>query len=467
MSTESCPSFTALSEAFSAGPSAELRSHLEGCSACRAVLDDLARMKAAGKELPWRAPDPATEAERAAALVERAMVARRAHELGAARRRLVFVAASMAASLAAGYLLARQGTPAPVAESPTVALASPSAAPVAAEAPVREARAVVRGASGAQFHHAREKGGDEKVELSDGRLTLEVAPIQAGERFRIVTDDGEIEMTSGTIEVVADRGVLRSVVVLSGRAEVRPRSGAPKAVSAGERWGTEAVAPSAALASAPSPAAVASAAPSPAAVPAPVPALVPAAAVPSASVPAPSPAATGLAPASSSPAPSRTVVAVASPSPEPTPPPVTWVVSPTPSPSVSESPTPAIPAPTSVERSFKLGFDALRDGDFGVAAARFAEVEDKSDPLAEDASYWRAVALGRAGRTADARRAMEQNLERWPSSARAPEVSAMLGWILLRQGERDAARAWLEKAQARGNAAVKASAEKGLAELSR
>lgn len=467
MSTESCPSFTALSEAFSAGPSAELRLHLEGCTACRAVLDDLARLKSAGQELPWRAPDPATESERAAALVERAMVARRAHDLGAARRRVVFVAASMAASLAAGYVLARQGTPAPGPAAPTLAFAPPSE-PAVAAARTAEARAVVRGASGAQFHHARGHQGDERVELNDGRLTLEVAPIQAGERFRIVTEDGEVEMESGTVEVLADHGVLRSVVVLSGRAEVRPKDGAARAVTAGQRWGAE-VAPSASPSVAPSaaPSVVPS---SPSVAPSAAPSVV-AAASPSVAPSAASsvvPAAPRSSVAVASPAAPRTVVAAApSPSPELAPPPVTWVVSPSPSPTAAESPTPAIPAPTSVERSFKEAFDALRDGDFGVAAARFAEVEDKSDPLAEDASYWRAVALGRAGRTADARRAMERNLERWPSSARAPEVSAMLGWILLRQGERDSARAWLEKAQTRGNAAVKESAAKGLAELSR
>lgn len=466
MSTESCPSFTALSEAFSAGPSAELRLHLEGCTACRAVLDDLARLKSAGQELPWRAPDPATESERAAALVERAMVARRAHDLGAARRRMVFVAASMAASLAAGYVLARQGTPAPAPVAPTLAFAPSPSEPAAAAARTTEARAVVRGASGAQFHHARGHQGDERVELNDGRLTLEVAPIQAGERFRIVTDDGEVEMESGTVEVLADHGVLRSVVVLSGRAEVRPKDGAARAVTAGQRWGAEASvapAPSVAPSAAPSVAVVSA---SPSVVPSPsVAPTSPSVAPSSASV---VPAGPRPSVAAASPAAPRTVVAAApSPSPELAPPPVTWVVSPSPSPTAAESPTPAIPAPTTVERSFKEAFDALRDGDFGVAAARFADVEDKSDPLAEDASYWRAVALGRAGRTADARRAMERNLERWPSSARAPEVSAMLGWILLRQGERDSARAWLEKAQARGNAAVKESAAKGLAELSR
>ncbi len=59
--------------------------------------------------------------------------------------------------------------------------------------------------------------------------------------------------------------------------------------------------------------------------------------------------------------------------------------------------------------------------------------------LAEDASFWRAVALARGRRADAAIRALEQYLSRYPASVRAGEASVALGWLLLERGARDAA----------------------------
>ncbi|MFO0723846.1 MAG: FecR domain-containing protein [Myxococcota bacterium] len=445
-SRSSCPSFEALSSAFSEGRSAELAHHLEGCEACRGLLEDLAALKSAGQALPWSPPDPSSEAERAAVLVERAVAAKRSASRVELQRRVVGIAAAMAASVAVGYLIADR--PQPGAGSAPLASAAPlpSVTP-AVEAAKEEPRATVRGARGAQFVHEKRAKGEERVELSEGQLTLEVEPLQRGERFVVSTPDGEIETVGGVLEVSVDAGRLRSVAVISGRAEVRAKHGPPAPIAAGERW----------------PVAVAALEPVPAATPMPMASPVPLASPMPAATPAPSAAPVVRFVASPpSPAAAKAPEPEASPLPTPAAAPEASASAP-PASAPPESPTPAIPVVTDAERTFTAGWDALLASDFEGAAARFKDLEDKRDPLAEDAAYWRAVALGRAGRTADAELAMERYVARYPSSSRVPEVSAMLGWSLLRHGAKAEARPWLERAKAEGNATVRASAEKGLA----
>jgi outer membrane protein assembly factor BamD (BamD/ComL family) len=84
-----------------------------------------------------------------------------------------------------------------------------------------------------------------------------------------------------------------------------------------------------------------------------------------------------------------------------------------------------------------LAFDdawrAMRANDFRAAAAAFdrAALSDDAGPLAEDARFWRAAALARANRSADAIAAFTSFLDRHPRSVRAGEASTMLGWLLL------------------------------------
>ena len=140
---------------------------------------------------------------------------------------------------------------------------------------------------------------------------------------------------------------------------------------------------------------------------------------------------------------------------------------------------PRAPAPTEVEepvtvesswtaaRGFEAGWSALHDGNPVAAAAAFGEVLDRapSDPLAEDASFWRAVALSRAERTTQARAALELFVRTYPRSVRAPEASVMLGWMLLSSGETAAARAMFERGANDPTERVRASASRGLAAI--
>ena len=94
-----------------------------------------------------------------------------------------------------------------------------------------------------------------------------------------------------------------------------------------------------------------------------------------------------------------------------------------------------------VETEFARGWTALRTGDFHTAAEAFGRAAGAKDSqLAEDALFWRGVALDRAGRFGPARQALTDFLTRYPDSERKGEASAVLGWLLLHAGERQEAR---------------------------
>ena len=137
----------------------------------------------------------------------------------------------------------------------------------------------------------------------------------------------------------------------------------------------------------------------------------------------------------------------------------------TPSSSTAAS-APAAPSPTArpIERLFQEGWAALSAGEPGRAAELLdkAALADPADPLAEDAAYWRAVALGRDGRGPASASALGAFLARYPRSARAGEASAMLGWLLLDEGDVDGAGRAFRAAAADPAEAVRRSAQKGL-----
>jgi len=123
----------------------------------------------------------------------------------------------------------------------------------------------------------------------------------------------------------------------------------------------------------------------------------------------------------------------------------------------------AQPAPSSAERAFDSGFAALRSGDPSAAAAHFARAAALGGPgLAEDSAFWRAVALDRAGGTADARAAYASFLGAYPASPRAGEAAVALGWLELDADLLDAADAHFALAAHDSSARVRASAENGL-----
>jgi hypothetical protein len=253
------------------------------------------------------------------------------------------------------------------------------------------------------------------VRLEDGRITIDVAPLRPGERFRVTTGDGEVEVRGTSFDVAARDGCLLSVRVAHGRVVVRRHGQEVALLGAGESW----------------------AAPGPAPVAEPAPTVEP--------------------------TPVRRRVRLPAHEAVPTP-------APRESPPLAAEP-PRAQGPSPAEASFTAGWDALRAGDYAAAAAAFARTiaAAPEGPLLEDGSYWRLVALARAGAGAAARDEMGRFTARFPRSPRAAEVSAMLGWALIDAGRWDEAEGRFRAALTSGSLpnAVRDSASAGLTAVAR
>ncbi|MEQ9502761.1 MAG: tetratricopeptide repeat protein [Deltaproteobacteria bacterium] len=121
---------------------------------------------------------------------------------------------------------------------------------------------------------------------------------------------------------------------------------------------------------------------------------------------------------------------------------------------------------SAAELAFERGWSAFRAQDLDDAARSFAEVEQiaPSSALAEDAAYWRAIALLRAKRD-EARQALRTFVTRHPKATRAPEAWVLLGWSELARSNVDAARDAFARGRAEGGPAVRAEADRGLAAI--
>jgi outer membrane protein assembly factor BamD (BamD/ComL family) len=122
-----------------------------------------------------------------------------------------------------------------------------------------------------------------------------------------------------------------------------------------------------------------------------------------------------------------------------------------------------------VETLYDQAWTELRAGRVGTAAAAFerAALAAPGTPLAEDATFWQAVALRRDGRRAPASRVLATFIERYPRSPRAGEAAVILGWLLLDDGDLAGAERRLTAAARDPVPKVRDSARAGLAEVSR
>ena len=267
------------------------------------------------------------------------------------------------------------------------------------------------------------------VRLDDGRIDVRVAALSSGERFRVITSDAAVEVRGTQFIVGAEHGKIASVSVGEGRVEVRWAHEAPIFLSAGETWSptktarrdevdleTPAVAPPPPTTTAPARTASASKVrTSPTVVEA-----------------KPATTATKLAPVEA---------------------PV--------------QPAPLVARPG--EADFRAGIASLRSGDASAAVTSFASAckAAAKEALGEDACFWLGAAANRAGQPSIAREALTRFLTAYPSSARAGEASALLGWLLYDAGEIDAAQRRFELAASDRVPKVKASAERGLEAIKR
>ena len=386
-----CPSALALIEASVDGSSDALRAHLDGCASCRSSFDDSARLRGLMRELPASA---AAEPSAADLAVLRATLLARARAASASTHKprplLVAAAASVTALAAAAalFVLLRGN-----------------------DVPAFATRGTVH-AHGAVDMVKLAAAPNEIVRLVSGLITVEVAPLRAGERFRVVTADAEVEVRGTAFDVEADGDRLQLVRVLHGVVEVRPRGAPVVVLRAGERWTRPEALPRDD-----------------------VPPVVP--------------------PTSTS----ETKAEVQRTQPPPRAP-RDHEPAPTIAPAADETPLPHM---SDDEVAYAEGWAALRGEDPRAAAAAFARVSasDRAD-LHEDAAFWRAVCLERI-KDERAAAAFTAFLSQFPTSTRAGQASVALGFILLGRGERDAAKARFAAARDDAAAAVREAAASGLA----
>lgn len=484
-----CPDFDTLSMAFSDPSSAPgVEAHAARCAACAAVLDDLARMREAAKALAWSAPSPSEAESLEAKLLEQAIFERQRDRRGARQRRLFVGVGALAASVAAAFLGARSMMPDPVApKAPVVAEVEPAQRPQAGGS--TEPRAVLRGSSDATFERrvvASAGRTDEVVELASGTMTFDVPELAADRGFVVVTSDVEIDARAASLTAVAGDGKLVSIAVLSGRVEVRRKDGAPVTLTAGQQWspassatrastGAPAVGPQAGLqgarelarAEAPKRDEASGLAPSKRGPTSSEPArrarTVEAARAEVDAVEAPadeSRARTDEAEAAEGDAAKAEAAKTDAAKAEPSKADASSALA---TPEIPARPRTVGSASTPAERAFAEGWERLRSGDVRGATARFDEAEllAAGASIAEDASYWRAVALARAKRSDDAIRAMTAYLDRHGGSARAGELRVALGWLLYERGALDAADGRFAEALDDASPHVRERAERG------
>ncbi|HWU87032.1 MAG TPA: tetratricopeptide repeat protein [Kofleriaceae bacterium] len=256
---------------------------------------------------------------------------------------------------------------------------------------------------------------DEIVRVREGTVDIDVDPLLLGERFRVLVGADVIEVHGTSFQVAASADRLVGVHVAHGRVEVRRLGVSPVFLTAGQTWHEPEVA-----ASAPQP--------PPSAIEVPVPPLH----RPLSEVP--------LRPTRPMPTPS------------------------------APAPAPAAPPPSLGElgeTAFVSGWEAMRRKEFRQAAAAFARVRSLAPDgsLAEDASFWYAVALARQHLTAEAIPALREFLASYRASARAGAAATMLGWLLIEAHEPKEALQQFNSALGDPSASVRASARAGIAAL--
>ena len=266
---------------------------------------------------------------------------------------------------------------------------------------------------------------DYVVRADDGYVSVHLEYLDAGERFRVKTADGEVESRMAHFVVATERGRLARVAVSAGSVEIRWGHESPVFLSTGQMWTPVRTAevivdrqPVAVIEKQPTviekPPAVVEKQPAKPKVPAAKPAK--------------------LAPAV-----------------------------------VVEEPVAPEASPRPGEADFRAGVAALRGGDAAGATRSFAAACTAAvhDALGEDACFWVGAAAKRAGQTAVARDALARFIRLFPKSARAGEAAALLGWILVDANDLDGAKKLFESARTDRVPNVRDSAQRGLTAIER
>lgn len=306
------------------------------------------------------------------------------------------------------------------------------------------------------------------VRLDDGRIDITVAKLANGERFRAKTVDAEVEVRGTRFIVGADHGKLTLVAVAEGSVEVRWEHESPVFVAAGQTWTPTKIAQhDHAQPTTPTASTTTSIADT---------RTMQEVATPTTSTSQPTAATkpeyskTGRgvkavkSPISTAVTTSKQPASTASSAATETATPTTAT---TPTTTTSTAAASMLARPG--EADFRAGIASLRSGDAAAATLSFTRActAAQNDALGEDACFWRGAAAKRAGQASTAREALTRFLETYPSSGRAGEASALLGWLLYDAGELDAAQQRFEVAARDRVPKVKESASRGVEAIKR
>jgi len=224
-----CPPGWKLTRAITEGiADDELQAHIARCPRCAAERSALRELVGHAALLP---PPPAMSRASRQTISARLLGASVAAP--ATRRRRVGVAlACAAAAAAAAIAIGTAGSARDVAVQ-DLQPHHPGAQPAPPQPPA--SRAAVRAVGAARFVRVQAPP-DEIIRLDEGTIVLEVASLPRGERFRVQTDDGAVEVRGTRFEVSASQRRLVAVSVSKGRVEVRSEAGALAVLDPGDEW---------------------------------------------------------------------------------------------------------------------------------------------------------------------------------------------------------------------------------------
>lgn len=407
-----CPDDIELAKAISTADPA-FTAHAATCTSCRANWEGMLRAIDVARQREAPMPTASEREEMRTAILSkvRADAASRTDSpvVIGQRRRAVWIGATMLA----------------VAAAITLVMFSRSGEPSHGHI-----HGSVRGLAGASYTLATTSP-NEIVALYDGTIDVEVAPLHVGERFRVLLADAEVEVHGTAFVATARAGHLVNVSVRHGIVEVRPFGALSRRLTAGEAWSAPASEVTAATG-------VGASTLSPKL---------------STNAPLPRELSNVLSP--SKPHATNDTSRAKRRRPEPVAP-----------------PAPSVP-PSTQRKPYEVAYDnawmSMRASDFSTAAAAFARVSllDPDGPLAEDASFWNAVALERAKESAEAADAFRFFIEHFPRSPRIGEASAMLGWILVDAHQPAEAARRFRAALTDPTPAIRESAQVGLDALAK
>jgi TolA-binding protein len=410
-----CPDELELAKAISTDDP-QVAAHVAQCASCRSEWGDTMRVIAIARQ--QTAPMPSREhfEELRTALLAMPRSEAVPPTKAGRSRRIVWIPASVlaAAAVFALVMFSRSDTP---------------------DAPTRHRHGSITAHAGAS-HAAAAATPDEIVILYDGSIDVDVAPLHAGERFRVLLADAEIEVHGTAFVATARAGHLLGVTVRHGVVEVRPTGAPSRRLAAGESW---------------------AAAPEVAGAPVAPPGPAPAAVVPvDASAPVVEPIATRP--------PIRSAVTASRSEPRHPHRQAEPQAEPAAEPQAEPAAEPSPPARKAGEVAYDDAWTAMREGAFARAAAAFSRVSilDADGALAEDASFWLAVALERGKESARAATAFREFIAAFPAARRVGEANAMLGWILVDSNQPDEAARRFRAALDDPSPAVRDSAKAGL-----